>query len=60
MIFPKKVSFSENHDYGEDYLSKIFTLAEPHPVLPLELRAFEDSEVEAGLELFELSQYWQL
>ncbi|MBS1958309.1 MAG: hypothetical protein JST80_02445 [Bdellovibrionales bacterium] len=37
----------------EDYLSKIFQHPNPHPVLPLELRAFDEKEVETGLEVFD-------
>ncbi len=37
----------------EDYLSKIFQSAQPHPVLPLELRAFDQNEVEVGLSVFD-------
>ncbi len=43
----------------EDYLSKILTQADPHPVLPLELRAFDETEVEMGLTLFDLPSQWK-
>lgn len=42
----------------EDYLGKIFESPNPHPVLPFELRAFPLKDLEAGLELFPLDQYW--
>ncbi len=43
----------------EDYLGKIFTLAHPHPILPLELKSFEVSEVELGLSIFSIEQDWK-
>jgi len=43
----------------EDYLNKIFTLPDPHPVLPLELLSFDPEEVELGLSLFSTSKDWK-
>lgn len=37
----------------EDYLEKIFRHPSPHPVLPWELRAFAEDEVELGLSVFD-------
>jgi hypothetical protein len=43
----------------EDYLNKVFTLHEPHPVLPLELLSFDPEEVDLGLSLFSIDQQWK-
>jgi len=43
----------------EDYLNKIFTLSDPHPVLPLELLSFDPEEVELGLSLFSTTKDWK-
>ena len=43
----------------EDYLAKIFEGKTSHPSLPLELRAFDPSEVSLGLTLFSLETDWQ-
>jgi hypothetical protein len=43
----------------EDYLSKIFEGDKPHPVLPLELKAFDPSDVQLGLSLFDQGNYWK-
>jgi HEAT repeat protein len=43
----------------EDYLTKIFESANPHPALPLELKAFEEEEVKVGLSLFPVEKYWE-
>jgi hypothetical protein len=43
----------------EDYLNKIFTLPDPHPVLPLELLSFDSEEVELGLSLFSTEKDWK-
>ena len=43
----------------EDYLNKIFTLTDPHPVLPLELHSFDPEEVALGLSIFSTSKDWK-
>lgn len=43
----------------EDYLSKIFEGKSLHPSLPLELRSFDQSEVELGLTLFSVETHWK-
>lgn len=43
----------------EDYLNKIFTLPDPHPILPLELLSFDPEEVDLGLSLFSTSKDWK-
>jgi hypothetical protein len=43
----------------EDYLDKVFTSPDPHPILPLELHAFDVNEVEEGLSVFSLEQDWK-
>jgi hypothetical protein len=43
----------------EDYLDKIFTAPEPHAILPLELKAFDQSEVALGLSIFSLDTEWR-
>jgi hypothetical protein len=43
----------------EDYLNKIFTLQDPHPVLPLELLSYDPEEVDLGLSLFSMDQEWR-
>ena|GEM_PF-2153266 len=43
----------------EDYLEKVFTSPDPHPILPLELHAFDESEVEVGFSLFSIEEYWK-
>lgn len=43
----------------EDYLNKIFTLPDPHPILPLELLSFDPDEVELGLSLFSTVKDWK-
>lgn len=43
----------------EDYLNKIFTLPDPHPILPLELLSFDPDEVELGLSLFSTAKDWK-
>ncbi len=43
----------------EDYLSKIFESDDPHPLMPFELRAFSEKDLEAGLELFPMAQFWR-
>ena len=43
----------------EDYLDKIFSATEPHPILPLELGAFEVSQVEIGFSVFDLEKDWK-
>ena len=40
----------------EDYLDKIFTSPQPHPVLPLELKAFDSEEVKLGLSVFSIEK----
>jgi hypothetical protein len=42
----------------EDYLLKILQQSQPHPALPLELRAFDSEEVEMGLALFDVKSQW--
>jgi HEAT repeat protein len=43
----------------EDYLSKIFEAENPHPALPLELKAYDEEEVKVGLSLFSVEKYWE-
>ena len=43
----------------EDYLNKIFTLPDPHPVLPLELLSFDPEEVALGLSIFSTTKDWK-
>ena len=43
----------------EDYLNKIFTLPDPHPVLPMELLSFDPEEVDLGLSLFTAEKDWK-
>ncbi len=43
----------------EDYLHKIFLAPDPHPILPLELKAFDPEEVVVGLSLFSIEQHWR-
>ena len=43
----------------EDYLSKIFSLSDPHPVLPLELLSFDPADVDLGLSLFSPEKEWK-
>jgi hypothetical protein len=42
----------------EDYLDKVFTSPDPHPILPLELQAFDLNEVEEGLSVFSIETDW--
>ena len=43
----------------EDYLSKIYGVETPHPMLPSELRCFDPADVEAGMELFDRNHFWR-
>jgi HEAT repeat protein len=43
----------------EDYLNKIFTLPDPHPILPMELLSFDPDEVDLGLSLFSVEKDWK-
>lgn len=43
----------------EDYLDKVFTSADPHPILPLELQAFDAGEVELGISIFPIEDQWK-
>lgn len=42
----------------EDYLNKIFTYPDPHPVMPLELLSFDPEEVDLGLSIFDIQKDW--
>lgn len=41
----------------EDYLNKIFTAERFHKMLPFEINTFSESDVEAGISLFEEEKY---
>jgi hypothetical protein len=43
----------------EDYIHKIFNSPSPHPILPLELKAFDSGEVTLSLELFPMAEHWR-
>ncbi len=43
----------------EDYLHRVFHAPDPHPSLPLELRAFDPEELVAGLSVFDRIIHWR-
>ena len=43
----------------EDYLHRVFHAPDPHPNLPLELRAFDPDEVAIGLSVFDREVHWR-
>ena len=43
----------------EDYLHRVFHAPDPHPSLPLELRAFSPDELITGLSVFDRDAHWR-
>ena len=43
----------------EDYLHRVFHATDPHPSLPLELRAFDPQDLAAGLSVFDRVGHWR-